>query len=95
VLILGVVTGSVLIFFILQINRRLKKALKEIKQLSGLLPICANCKKIKDDAGKWNQMEDYISNHSEAEFSHGLCPECLKLLYPEYYPLIMGKHNSK
>jgi len=63
--------------------RELKKALEDIKQLSGLLPICSNCKKIRDDKGYWNQIEGYIRDHSEAEFSHGICPECAKELYPD------------
>ena len=61
----------------------LREALAKIKTLRGLLPICANCKKIRDDQGYWNRIEHYIREHSEAEFSHGLCPECMKLLYPE------------
>lgn len=61
----------------------LKKALKEVKILGGLLPICASCKKIRDDKGYWNQLEDYIQKHSEAEFSHSVCPDCAKKLYPE------------
>jgi len=61
----------------------LQDALKKVKLLSGLLPICASCKKIRDDKGYWNQIESYIREHSEAEFSHGLCPECAKKLYPE------------
>jgi PAS domain S-box-containing protein len=61
----------------------LQQALKKIKTLSGLLPICASCKKIRDDKGYWNQIEAYISVHSEAKFSHGICPECAKKLYPE------------
>jgi PAS domain S-box-containing protein len=63
----------------------LKDALAKVKQLSGLLPICASCKKIKDDKGYWKPLEFYISEHSEAEFSHGVCPECAKKLYPEHY----------
>lgn len=63
----------------------LKKALDEIKTLSGFLPICASCKKIRDDRGYWNELEKYISEHSEAQFSHGLCPECAERLYPEYF----------
>jgi len=59
----------------------LQDALAKIKRLRGLLPICASCKKIRDDKGYWNQLEDYISEHSEAEFTHGVCPECLKNLY--------------
>ena len=62
----------------------IKKAMKEIKTLSGLLPICASCKKIRDDKGYWHQVESYISSHSEAEFTHGICPECAKKLYPGF-----------
>ena len=62
----------------------LLKALKEIKTLSGMLPICASCKKIRDDKGYWNQLELYISEHSSAEFSHGICPECSEKLYSEF-----------
>ncbi len=61
----------------------LKDALTKVKTLSGLLPICASCKKIRDDSGYWNQIESYISDHSEAEFSHFICPDCAKKLYPE------------
>lgn len=69
-----------------ELVRSLRAALDEVKQLSGLLPICSNCKKIRDDQGYWSQVEDYISLHSQAEFSHGICPECAKILYPKYYP---------
>jgi len=62
----------------------LQAALSEIKQLSGLLPICASCKKIRNDEGYWEQIEVYIKDRSAAEFSHGICPECAKRLYPEY-----------
>ena len=61
----------------------LKEAQEKIKILSGLLPICASCKKIRDDKGYWNLIEVYISDRSEAEFTHGICPECTKKLYPE------------
>lgn len=54
------------------------------KTLSGMLPICASCKKIRDDKGYWNQIEAYITEHSEAKFSHGICPECMKKLYPGF-----------
>ena len=64
----------------------LKGALSRVKRLSGMLPICASCKKIRDDKGYWNQIEAYISEHSEADFSHGLCPECANKLYPELGP---------
>ena len=63
---------------------QLTAALAEVKQLSGLLPICANCKKIRDDDGFWLRVEAYISDHSEAEFTHGICPDCIAELYPEY-----------
>jgi transcriptional regulator with GAF, ATPase, and Fis domain len=62
---------------------QLQKALSEVKQLSGLLPICASCKKIRDDKGYWNQIETYIRDRSEAEFTHGICPDCFKKLYPD------------
>lgn len=62
----------------------LKKALSEIKELSGLLPICASCKKIRDDKGYWNEVENYLSTHTKAEFSHGICPDCAAELYPDY-----------
>jgi len=61
----------------------LQKALSEIKQLSGLLPICSSCKKIRNDKGEWEQMEIYIKEHSEANFTHGICPECKARLYSE------------
>jgi len=64
---------------------KLQAALAKIKTLSGMLPICAHCKKIRDDKGYWNQIEEYIRDHSEVQFSHGLCPECAKELYPEFY----------
>jgi hypothetical protein len=62
----------------------LNASLENVKMLSGLLPICASCKKIRDDKGYWNQIESYIRDHSEAEFSHGICPECMKKLYPDF-----------
>lgn len=64
----------------------LRAALAQVKTLSGLLPMCASCKKVRDDAGYWNQIEAYIESHSEAEFSHGICPDCLTKLYPTYFP---------
>lgn len=63
----------------------LQGALDRIKTLDGLLPICASCKKIRDDKGYWQQIEAYIADRSDAEFSHGLCPDCAKELYPELY----------
>ena len=61
----------------------LRKAISEIKQLRGILPICASCKKIRDDKGEWMQIEAYIRNHSEADFSHSICPECAKKIYQD------------
>jgi len=63
----------------------LKHAIAEIRTLSGLLPICAACKNIRDDKGYWNKLEQYIQAHSEAEFTHGLCPDCARRLYPDIY----------
>ena len=61
----------------------LEASLGKIQKLSGMIPICASCKKIRTDEGYWSSIEQYISEHSEATFSHGVCPECAKLLYPE------------
>jgi hypothetical protein len=63
----------------------LREALAKVKLLSGFIPICASCKKIRDDAGYWQQIEVYIRDHSEAQFSHGICPDCGKRLYGEAY----------
>ena len=68
-----------------QLIKELQEALAEIKTLRGIIPICASCKKIRDDKGYWHQVEVYVRDHSEAEFSHSLCPECAKKLYPEFY----------
>lgn len=62
----------------------LQHALAHVKTLRGLLPICAHCKKIRDDRGYWNQIEAYIHSHTDADFSHGICPECLHKLYPKF-----------
>ncbi len=64
--------------------RRLKESIEEIKTLSGMLPICANCKNIRDDQGYWQNVESYIADRSDAVFSHGMCPDCIKKLYPQY-----------
>jgi CheY-like chemotaxis protein len=69
-----------------QLTEELQKALEKVKLLSGYLPICVSCKKIRDDRGYWEAIEHYISQHSEAEFTHGICPNCLEKLYPEYAP---------
>lgn len=62
----------------------LQNALSQVKRLSGMLPICSSCKKIRDDKGYWRQVADYISEHSEVEFTHGMCPECLEVFYGKY-----------
>ncbi len=67
-----------------QLIANLKAALDEIKTLKGIVPICSSCKKIRDDKGFWNQLEIYIQEHSNAEFSHGICPDCVQKLYPDY-----------
>lgn len=72
----------------------LTKALTEVKTLSGLLPICASCKNIRDDKGYWRQIEVFIRDHSEADFSHGICPDCIQKLYPDLAEDILQKENS-
>ncbi len=73
-------------------NKALEKSFREIKILRGFLPICAECKKIRDDKGYWNQIECYIRDHSEAEFSHSICPDCAKKLYPDF---VMNNKKDK
>lgn len=68
-----------------KVIEELQVALDEVKTLSGLVPICSSCKKIRDDTGFWNQIELYIEKHSAAQFSHAICPDCIKKLYPEQY----------
>lgn len=67
-----------------QLIEKLEEALAQVETLSGMIPICASCKKIRDDHGYWQQVEQYITSHSHAEFSHCFCPECLKKLYPDF-----------
>lgn len=78
-------------------NIDLKKSLEEVKALSGLLPICSKCKKIRDDKGYWNQIERYISKHSEAKFSHSMCPECIDEFYEndEWYKKMKIRKKQK
>lgn len=68
-----------------RLNSELRDALDNVEVLSGLLPICSSCKKIRDDKGYWNQIEEYIEKRSGAEFTHSICPECARKLYPDYY----------
>ncbi len=70
-----------------RLNAELQAALDKVKLLSGLIPICAGCKKVRDDRGYWQQVEQYVAQHSEATFTHGLCPDCIR----EYFP---GKSAS-
>jgi PAS domain-containing protein len=74
--------------------KELQNALGQVRELSGLLPICASCKSIRDDKGYWTRLEAYLCAHSKAEFSHGICPDCAKKLYPEYCAHL-GQQPSK
>jgi PAS domain S-box-containing protein len=67
----------------------LQEALTQIQTLGGLLPICASCKKIRDEEGRWNHIENYIQSHSEAEFTHSFCPDCVRILYPDAAPQLL------
>jgi hypothetical protein len=77
-----------------QLIINLQKALTEVKTLSGLLPICSWCKKIRDDEGYWQKIEKYIRDHTEADFTHGICNDCAKKVYPELYPGSKEKMNN-
>lgn len=67
-----------------RLTHELKSALERVAQLEGMLPICAACKRIRDDAGEWNHIEHYISRRTNVAFSHGICPDCAKRLYPDF-----------
>ncbi len=69
----------------------LKQALEKVKTLSGLIPICSHCKKIRDDSGYWQKVEEYLSQHSDVDLSHGICPECLQKYYPQQYKKMKEK----
>ncbi|MFH1135807.1 MAG: PAS domain-containing protein [Pseudomonadota bacterium] len=73
------------VLVILEDITSLRQALEEVGTLRGFIPICSNCKNIRDDHGYWQKVEQYVQEHSEAQFSHGICPDCAKKLYPEYY----------
>ncbi|MFZ4619532.1 MAG: PAS domain S-box protein [Bacteroidota bacterium] len=68
-----------------QLITDLQNAIEQIKTLKGIVPICANCKKIRDDKGYWEQVDQYVAKHTDAKFSHGICPDCTQKLYPDYY----------
>ena len=78
-----------------QLIHHLQEALANVKSLSGMLPICAGCKKIRDDKGYWSQVESYIQSHSEAKFSHGMCPDCLKKWYPDLVEAGLGNSTKE
>lgn len=87
--------GQGLVSFVICISKditELRQAREEISVLRGIIPICASCKNIRDDAGYWQRIEDYVTSHSAAEFSHGLCPDCAVKLYPEF---VIGKVPAK
>jgi sigma-B regulation protein RsbU (phosphoserine phosphatase) len=63
---------------------QLKQALAEVRTLKGIVPICANCKNVRDDQGYWNRVESYLNEHTEADFTHAVCPDCMKRLYPQF-----------
>jgi len=77
-----------------RVNKELTNSLAQIKLLKGLIPICANCKKIRDDTGFWQEVESYISHHTDANFSHGICPDCMKELYPDIYKTLQERDNK-
>jgi hypothetical protein len=72
--------------------RELQDALEQLKTLRGLLPICASCKKIRNDQGYWEHIEEYIQTHSQATFTHGLCQECVQTLYPQVWKEVKEKN---
>jgi len=72
----------------------LQDALHDVKVLKGFLPICAQCKNIRDDQGYWNKVEKYISCHSEAIFTHGICPKCANDLYPDLYNEVVSSIDN-
>lgn len=77
----------------LQLIRELREALDQVKVLSNLLPICSHCKKIRDDAGYWADVDTYFSRYAQARFSHGICPACVKELYPGLADRVLGKEH--
>jgi hypothetical protein len=82
----------------LQTNRQhaaeLEATLAEVKTLRGLLPICSNCKAVRDDEGLWTQIERYVSRHTDASFTHSLCPDCLRQLYPGLAQKVLDQLNA-
>jgi response regulator RpfG family c-di-GMP phosphodiesterase len=77
-----------------ELTQKLQQALDKVKVLSGLIPICASCKQVRDDKGFWQSVEKYLADHSDLDFTHGICPDCAKRLYPEYYDHLYGPENK-
>ena len=77
------------------LTNELQNSLAEVKKLSGFLPICSSCKKIRDDKGYWSEVERYIGEHSEAQFSHGICPDCMRKLYHEFADEVLESQKNK
>lgn len=75
-------------------NQALERALSEIKTLRSILPMCSHCRKVRDDEGVWERLEAYVSDHTDTRFSHGLCPDCLRALYPDDADEIIEQLNS-
>jgi hypothetical protein len=73
------------------LRAKVQLALSEVRQLRGMLPICSSCKRIRNDEGAWEQIELYVRSHSDAEFTHGLCPECVRTLYPEMADRLLSR----
>ncbi len=101
----GVKLGAVAVMHDITERKRLEKekesliidlqiALSEVNKLSGFLPICSSFKKIRDDKGYWSEVEKYIGEHSEAQFSHGICPDCMRKLYPEIADEILSRREK-
>jgi two-component system, response regulator PdtaR len=78
-----------------RVNAELKQAMAEIRTLGGLLPICCSCKKIRDDKGYWNQIETYISAHTDTRFTHSYCPDCLKKYFPGFVPSVPSQNPTQ
>lgn len=77
-----------------ELERTVAEAVSNIRILRGLFPICASCKKIRDDSGYWKQIESYVRDHPEAESSHSICPDCMESLYPEFTDPPGGEKRS-
>lgn len=80
---------------LIEANHHLETALQEVKELSGLLPICASCKKIRDDEGYWNTIESYLADHSRAELTHSICPDCAKRAIEEIQSIAASNGRRK